>query len=225
MKKRLILATLTLAGALVGGVNVAYAQVAGATTTIGVSVSESTQVALGWSVKKTLMGKTIYNDLGTKVGKVEDLIISPERNVSYVIVGAGGFVGIGRHDVAVPVSQIQNRSGRLVMAGATKDTIKALPTFDYANDTARRDEFIAAAERDITNAKAKVSDLDKAAGTAATDMKAKIDTQTTTLKADMKTAESKLGEMKMATVKRWREFEAGVNAATARLRKTTDKTL
>lgn len=225
MKKRLILATLTLAGALVGGVNVAYAQVAGATTTIGVSVSESTQVALGWSVKRTLMGKTIYNDLGTKVGKVEDLIISPERNVSYVIVGAGGFVGIGRHDVAVPVSQIQNRSGRLVMAGATKDTIKALPTFDYANDTARRDEFIAAAERDITNAKAKVSDLDKAAGTAATDMKAKIDTQTTTLKADMKTAESKLGEMKMATVKRWREFEAGVNAATARLRKTTDKTL
>lgn len=225
MKKRLILATLTLAGALVGGVNVAYAQVAGATTTIGVSVSESTQVALGWSVKKTLMGKTIYNDLGTKVGKVEDLIISPERNVSYVIVGAGGFVGIGRHDVAVPVSQIQNRSGRLVMAGATKDTIKALPTFDYANDTARRDEFIAAAERDITNAKAKVSDLDKAAGTAATDMKAKIDTQTTTLKADMKTAESKLGEMKMATVKRRREFEAGVNAATARLRKTTDKTL
>lgn len=224
MKKRLIFATLTLAGALVGA-NAAWAQVAGATTTIGVSVSESTQVALGWSVKKTLMGKTIYNDLGTKVGKVEDLIISPERNVSYVIVGAGGFVGIGRHDVAVPVSQIQNRSGRLVMAGATKDTIKSLPAFEYANDTARRDEFIAAAEKDIANAKTKVSDLDKAAGTATADMKAKIDAHTMTLKAEMKTAEGKLSEMKMATVKRWREFEASVNAATGRLRKSTDKSL
>jgi hypothetical protein len=29
--------------------------------------------------------------------------------------------------------------------------------------------------------------------------------------------------MKMATVKRWREFEASVNAATGRLRKSTDK--
>ncbi|HPT57735.1 MAG TPA: PRC-barrel domain-containing protein, partial [Casimicrobium sp.] len=165
----------------------------------------------------------IYNDLGTKVGKVEDLIISPERNVSYVIVGAGGFVGIGRHDVAVPVSQIQNRAGRLVMAGATKDTIKSLPAFEYANDTARRDEFIAAAEKDIANAKTKVSDLDKAAGTATADMKAKIDAHTMTLKAEMKTAEGKLSEMKMATVKRWREFEASVNAATGRLRKSTDK--
>ena len=60
---------------------------------------------MGWSVKKTLMGKTIYNDVGQKIGTVEDLIVSPERNVSYVIVGAGGLVGVGRHDVAIPVAQ------------------------------------------------------------------------------------------------------------------------
>jgi uncharacterized protein YrrD len=81
--------------------------VAGGTTVENVNVM--TQLAIGWSVKKTLLGKTIYNEVGEKVGKVDDLIISPERDVSYIIVGAGGFIGIGRHDVAIPVNQISTR--------------------------------------------------------------------------------------------------------------------
>jgi hypothetical protein len=54
---------------------------------------------------------------GEKVGKVEDLIISPDKSVSYDIVGAGGFVGIGRHDVAIPFAQIHDQAGKLVMPG------------------------------------------------------------------------------------------------------------
>jgi hypothetical protein len=88
---KIALATLAFAGAVV--TQPAYAQVAGGTTTVGVSVIESTQLAAGWSVKKTLMGKTIYNDAGKKVGKVDDLIISPDKKLTYVIVGAGGFIG------------------------------------------------------------------------------------------------------------------------------------
>jgi hypothetical protein len=40
------------------------AQVAGEASTVGVAVVESTKVAMGWSFKKTQMGKTIYNDAG-----------------------------------------------------------------------------------------------------------------------------------------------------------------
>lgn len=201
---------------------IASAQVAGGSTTIEASITESTQIAMGWSVKKSLLGKTIYNDAGQKVGKVEDLIISPDKNVSYVIVGAGGFIGIGRHDVAIPVSRIQDQAGKLVMAGATKETIKALPEFTYANDTARRDQFVAAADKDIAKGKAKVADLEKKAGTAATEAKAKIDLQISALQVDVKSAEAKLDEMKHATATRWKEFEASVSAATARLRKSID---
>jgi len=93
------------------------AHVAGASTTTTASISESTQVAMGWSVKKTLHGKNIYNETGARIGRIEDLIISPDKNVSYVIVGAGGFIGIGRHDVAVPV--MQHRCGRIGRAGKT----------------------------------------------------------------------------------------------------------
>lgn len=210
---------LILSGA-VGMLNPAAAQVAGASTTLTASVSESTQIAMGWSVKKTLLGKNIYNDSGVRIGRVEDLIISPDKNVSYVIVGAGGFIGIGRHDVAIPVMQIQNQSGKLVLPGATKDTLKAMPAFEYANDTARRDQFIATAEKDIADGKAHVLELEKSAATANADMRAKLDLRLTSLRLDVKTSEAKLAELKNAGKTRWHEFEASVSAATARLRKS-----
>jgi sporulation protein YlmC with PRC-barrel domain len=225
MKKNLsslTLATLTVVGALCSAAPVA-AQVAGGTTTIDTSVTESTRIAMGWSVKKTLMGKTIYNDAGQKVGKVEDLIISPDRNVSYVIVGAGGFIGIGRHDVAIPVTQIQDHAGKLVMAGATKDTIKGMPEFTYATDTTRRDAFVTAADSDIAKGKAALASLEKKAGAAAADAKSKIDVEITALQSDLKSAEAKLAELKQASTVRWRDFEASASAAMARLRKSTEK--
>jgi sporulation protein YlmC with PRC-barrel domain len=215
------MATLTLAGAFFSA-QPAWAQVAGGTTTVNAAITESTQIALGWSVKKTLMGKTIYNDAGNKVGKIEDLIISPDRNLSYVIVGAGGFVGIGRHDVAIPVSQIQDRAGKLVMPGATQDMIKSMPQFQYANDTARRDQLIAGAEADIAKGKSKLDELQKRAATASTEAKAKIDLQITALQVDVKSAQTKLTELKKAAAVRWKEFESSVSAATARLRKSIE---
>ncbi|WP_342619401.1 PRC-barrel domain-containing protein [Rhodoferax sp. GW822-FHT02A01] len=220
----LALATLALAGTLATTAP-AWAQVAGGTTTVETAVVESTKIAMGWSVKKTLMGKTIYNETGQKIGKVEDLIIAPDKNVSYLIVGAGGFVGIGRHDVAIPVSQIQDHAGKLIMAGATKDTIKSMPEFTYATDNTKRDAFIAAADKDVADGKAKVADLEKKSTAAAADAKAKIDAQLTVLRADVKSAETKLAEMKQATAARWKEFELGVGAATARLRKSMNTAL
>ncbi|MBK1712658.1 PRC-barrel domain-containing protein [Rubrivivax gelatinosus] len=222
-RTHLALATLTAFAAL-GSAAPATAQVAGGSTTVETSVTESTRLAMGWSVKKTLLGKTIYNDAGQKVGEVEDLIIAPDRNVSYVIVGAGGFVGIGRHDVAIPVSQIQDRAGRLVMPGATQETIKSLPEFAYVADTSKRDAFVAAADRDIAKGRAALAGLEKKAGAANADAKARIDVDISALQLDLKSAEDKLAEMKQAGTVRWREFETGVGAATARLRKSTDKT-
>jgi sporulation protein YlmC with PRC-barrel domain len=215
--------TLTLAAVLATGAlganAPALAQVAGGTTTVDVNVTESIDFAMGWSAKRSLLGKVVYNDAGTRVGKVDDLIISPDKKVSYVIIGAGGFIGMGRHDVAVPVSQIQEKAGKLVMAGATKDTIKSLPKFAYANDETRRDQFVAAANKDIAKGKAKVADLEKQAGAAATEAKATINQQLTALQADVKSAEDKVGAMQRAAAANWRTFEVDVSAATARLRK------
>ena len=221
MKSITLVAALASAGLFTTvGTNQAQAQVAGSTTTVGVSIEESTKLAMGWSVKKTILGKTVYNDQNQKVGTVEDLIISPERNVSYAIVGAGGFIGMGRHDVAILMSQIQNEGGKLIMPGATKEVVKSLPSFVYATNTDTRAQFVANAEKDIAKGKEILVAQEKKASVAATGMKAKLDSQVAALQTDIESVEGKLAEMKTATANRWKEFEARLNAATARLRKS-----
>ena len=74
-------------------------------------------VALGWSAKKKILGKAVYNDKNEKIGVVDDLIITPDKSVFYAIVGAGGFLGMGKHDVAIPVGQFKEDKGRIVRPG------------------------------------------------------------------------------------------------------------
>jgi hypothetical protein len=126
------LAVLVVAALIVAGsAGSLGAQVAGSTT-IGISVEEIKAVALGWSAKKKILGKPVYNDKNEKIGVVDDLIVAPDRSISYAIIGAGGFLGMGKHDVAVPVGQFKEDKGRIVLAGATKDALKAMPKFEYA---------------------------------------------------------------------------------------------
>ena len=199
----------------------ALAQVAGSTT-LGVSVVEATRLTMGWSVTKGILGKGVYNDSGDKVGKVEDLIISPDRTVSYLIIGAGGFIGFGQHDVAIPVTQVKDTGGRLVLPGATKAIVAAMPRFEYANDSTRRDQVMADAEHEIAEAKVAVSNLEKKAAAASTNAKARLDQQAADLHKDVKSAEEKVAEMNHAASNRWHALEGDVNAATARLHKAVE---
>jgi len=106
-------------------------QVAGSST-VGVTVEELKEVAVGWSAKKQILGQGVYNEKNEKVGVIDDLVIAPDRAVSYAIVGAGGFVGLAKHDVAIPIGQVKQQDGKFVIPGATKEAIKALPKFEYA---------------------------------------------------------------------------------------------
>lgn len=109
----------------------APAQVPVAGMSIGVTADELVTVARGWSVQKQIMGKDIYNENGEKVGVVDDLIVAPEKAVSYAIVGTGGFLGMDKHDVAIPMSQFKLEGGTITLPGATVDAVKAMPTFQY----------------------------------------------------------------------------------------------
>jgi len=61
-----------------------------------------------------------------------------------------------------------------------------------------------------------------AAEAAATEAKAKLDQEVKALQMELKSTETKLAEMKQAAANRWKEFEASVSAATARLRKSIE---
>jgi len=122
---------LMLASMALTAPTISHAQVAG-TTLLGVTVTELQEVAKGWSVKHTILGQHVYNDKNERIGTVDDLIVTPDKAVSYAIVNAGGFLGLAKHYVAIPVSQLKLVDKKLVLPGATKDALKASPEFQYA---------------------------------------------------------------------------------------------
>lgn len=106
----------------------AAAQVAGSTV-VEVDVTELRQLALGWSAKRQVLGRSVYNDKGELLGTVDDLIVSPGKAVSYIILNAGG--ALMRHDVAIAVSQFGLVDNRLTLPGTTRDNLAAAPQFQY----------------------------------------------------------------------------------------------
>lgn len=136
-KARLLLTGLSIVVLIASYGSIATAQatepVAGTKVlAIGVTVTQLTDVVKGWSVKKKILGHDVYNDKMEKVGNIEDLILGVDKASTFAIVGAGGFLGIDRHDVAIPVKQFQEKDGKFVLPGATKETVKAMPEFQYA---------------------------------------------------------------------------------------------
>jgi sporulation protein YlmC with PRC-barrel domain len=89
-----------------------------------------THVATGYRASK-LVGASVYNDAKEHIGKIDDLIVTPNDRVFYAIVSVGGFLGMGDKLVAVPYNEIEVDGDRLVIPGATKDTLKTLPKFAY----------------------------------------------------------------------------------------------
>ena len=99
--------------------------------TLGVAVEQVDIVANGWRASK-LLHASVYNDSNQKVGKVGDLIIAPDGSLSVAIIDVGGFLGMGRHHVAIPIQQFTQVTPKIILPGATKDTLKQMPEFKYS---------------------------------------------------------------------------------------------
>jgi sporulation protein YlmC with PRC-barrel domain len=98
---------------------------------LGVTVEESKTVALGYRASK-LMGSAVYNEKDERIGKIDDLIVAPDRTVTLAVVDVGGFLGLRKHLVAIPTDQFASVKPKLTLPGATRETLKKLPEFHYA---------------------------------------------------------------------------------------------
>ncbi|WP_280139394.1 DUF4142 domain-containing protein [Microvirga massiliensis] len=74
-------------------------------------------------------GMNLYNTQGNALGDVERVVQGSDGR-QYIVVGAGGFLGIGEKHVAIPVDRVAVRGDRLITQGLTEDQIRALPSFD-----------------------------------------------------------------------------------------------
>jgi sporulation protein YlmC with PRC-barrel domain len=83
-----------------------------------------------------LIGQSIYDKAGpdgTAIGAVNDVVLTPDGKVNAVVVGVGGFLGMGEKEVALPLAEIQrtsDTSGERLVATVTKEDLQHAPAFD-----------------------------------------------------------------------------------------------
>ena len=79
-----------------------------------------------------LTAATVYSPSDETIGDVNDVIIARDGKIQGIVVGVGGFLGIGEKDVAIEMSQIQmmeTEAGAKLVLSATKDQLAAAPEF------------------------------------------------------------------------------------------------
>jgi sporulation protein YlmC with PRC-barrel domain len=84
------------------------------------------------------IGKRVYSTTNEDIGEVNDLIFSENGGVQAVVLGVGGFLGIGEKDVAVNISSLKmtpDGSSTRITVEATKDILNAAPQYDRTKRT------------------------------------------------------------------------------------------
>lgn len=59
-----------------------------------------------WRTSK-VVGLSVYNDSNESLGSINDLLTDKSGNIKAVVVGVGGFLGVGEHLVAIPYDKIK----------------------------------------------------------------------------------------------------------------------
>jgi sporulation protein YlmC with PRC-barrel domain len=96
------------------------------------SVSSSSMTVTDW------YKQDVYDPNNNKIGAVSDVLVSPDGRVDALIVGVGGFLGVGTKDVAVNFNAVKpiKRDNKIYLTvNATKDELKAAPGFKYDRET------------------------------------------------------------------------------------------
>jgi len=133
MKNVFHLAGAALIGAaLLGAPVLTPALAQGTPQSVGLVKVDVHTLATGYRTSK-VVGSTVVNEANETVGKIDDLIVTPDTKVPFAILSVGGFLGMGSHLIAVPFTSLKVAKEKMVLSGATKEALKALPEFKYAS--------------------------------------------------------------------------------------------
>ena len=84
-----------------------------------------------------IIGGSVYSPSNESVGDVNDLVIKPTGEIEAVVVGVGGFIGIGEKNVAIALNRFtmeptEDLASTKLVLNATKDELQAAPAFKSA---------------------------------------------------------------------------------------------
>jgi hypothetical protein len=72
----------------------------------GMAPMSSSSLQGDWRTSK-VVGLSVYNDNNESIGSINDLLTDSSGNIKAVVLGVGGFLGVGAHLVAVPYDKIK----------------------------------------------------------------------------------------------------------------------
>lgn len=88
---------------------VAFAQTPTATTdraNMAPAAASDSSFQGNWRASK-MVGLNVYNDKNESLGSINDLLADKNGNIKAVVIGVGGFLGVGEHLVAIPFDKIK----------------------------------------------------------------------------------------------------------------------
>lgn len=133
-----LLATSAIATLLSSGLWVSGAAAEDATKPATATTTAATApaaVADGSLVTK-IIGADVYDsaaDNAEKIGDVKDIVLSKDGKAKYIIIGVGGFLGLGEKNVAYDFSKaewVEKKGDRWLVAKTTKEDLQAQKDFD-----------------------------------------------------------------------------------------------
>jgi hypothetical protein len=103
--------------------NVAFAQSPSATTdrattAAPAAASDTSSFQGNWRTSK-LVGLNVYNDSNESLGSINDLLADKNGDIKAVVIGVGGFLGVGEHLVAVAFDKVKFVDEPIAYTGAS----------------------------------------------------------------------------------------------------------
>src|SRR4029453_9769431 len=81
------------------------------------AAASSTEFQGSWRASK-MVGLSVYNDKNESIGSINDLLTEKDGKIKAVVIGVGGFLGVGEHLVAIPFEKVKFVSEPIVYSGA-----------------------------------------------------------------------------------------------------------
>ncbi|MQA65141.1 MAG: PRC-barrel domain containing protein [Alphaproteobacteria bacterium] len=99
--------------------------------------SEPNRVATTGYLISRIVGSTVVNEFGEDVGTVHDLIVTTNEKEPFAILSVGGFLNLGIRYVVVPYTVLRVEHRKMIFRGASKESLKRLPDFNYSTKNER----------------------------------------------------------------------------------------
>lgn len=163
------------------GTAAAYAQPQQAASPPASSATASADATTATADTRKLIGRNVKNAQDETIGEIKSIYIDKSGKVDSVMVGVGGFLGMGDREVRIAWSDLKiSDNGEKVMVNMTKEDLKAKPEYKYSNESWRGQVFTdtgpwSARPNDTRSSEARPADAPKPMSDRMTDTTKPVD--------------------------------------------------